>query len=207
MATSSPRAPGVDWSDAHGRLARAGEAIARLLEPDADTARRLMDERAKQLARPLARAVSRGESLDLACFSAGGEELAIETRYVIKVASLPAIEPIPWLSSVFLGVLNHQGSVLPVVDVHALLSGAASSERHEQMLVLGDGQPEFVIVITSAEEVIRIDVEEIAAPDAIEQASFVRGILAGRRLVLRGDALMRDPRLFSAGDSHATDDK
>jgi len=178
-----------------------------LLEPDADTARRLMDERAKQLARPLARAVSRGESLDLACFSAGGEELAIETRYVIKVASLPAIEPIRWLSSVFLGVLNHQGSVLPVVDVHALLSGAASSERHEQMLVLGDGQPEFAIVITSAEEVIRIDAEEIAAPDAIEQASFVRGILAGRRLVLRGDALMRDPRLFSAGDSHATDDK
>jgi chemotaxis signal transduction protein len=212
------RAQPIDWPEVHARLARTREAIDALLEPDEDRGRQLMDERARLLARP-AEIESTTDSLELAFFTASGEELAIETSYVLRVARLPPVEPIPSVPPVFLGVTNYQSIVLPVVSLAALLGGAQQQESHEHMLVLGHAQPEIVVAIASTESVVRVPVDEISAPEAWQRApnaaaddaeaslSLVRGILAGRRIVLRGDALLHDPRLFLVGDSHANDDR
>jgi chemotaxis signal transduction protein len=216
---SSPRVQGglsalraersvVDWTEIHERLVRSAEVVDRLLEPDSARAREIMDERARSLAKPLAFVAHADANRDgvheLACFSAGGEELAIETRYVLKVGELPPLEPLPWVPPLFLGVINYQGVVLPVVALHLLLARparGASTDEHDQMIVLGTTQPEIALAIQSADDVIRPRAEQIAAPDALSATDvIVRGILGGTRLVLHGDVLLRDPRLFLIGD-------
>ena len=171
--------------------------------------RRIMDERARELARPLALAAdSSSSTLELALFSAGGEDLAIETRFVIKVAPLPPVEPIPWSPPLYLGVVNYQGVVLPVVALHKLLASAPKESTNAQMLVLGNALPELAVAVDSAEGVTLASPAAIAAAAALPgEDPLVRGILGGRRIVLRGDALLGDSRLFSAGESHATDDR
>ena len=180
-----------------------------MVEDDAIVGRRIMDERARELARPLAFAPDAAASmLELALFAVGGEDLAIETRFVIKVAPLPPVEPIPWSPPLYLGVVNYQGVVLPVVALHRLLASAPKESTNAQMLVLGNAVPELAIAVDSAEGVVLASPEAIAAAAALPtEDPLVRGILGGRRIVLRGDALLADSRLSSAGESHATDDR
>ena len=171
--------------------------------------RRVMDERARLLARPLVLAhETPADSIELACFSAAGEELAIETRFVIKVAPLPPLEPSPWSSPLYLGVVNYQGIVLPAVSLQRMLVSAPKASAAEQMLVLGTGAPELAIAIDTAEGVVLASAAAITAATALpHEDPLVRGILGGRRVVLRGDTLLADSRLFSAGEPHATDDR
>jgi len=179
-----------------------------MVDDDVD-GRRIMDERARLLARPLVLAhETRADAVELACFSVGGEDLAIETRFVIKVAPLPPLEPIPWSPPLYLGVVNYQGVVLPVVALRRMLATAPKESTPEKMLVLGTGLPELAIAVDAAEGVVLASADAIAAATALPAGDpLVRGILGGRRVVLRGDALLSDSRLFSAGDSHATDDR
>jgi chemotaxis signal transduction protein len=179
-----------------------------MVEDDA-AGRRLMDQRARALARPLVLGhETPADSLELACFSLGGEELAIETRFVLKVAPLPPLEPIPWSPPHYLGVVNYQGTVLPVVALPRVLVSAPKESAPEQMLVLGRGLAELAIAIDAASDVVQVSAGAIVAPTALPaQDPLLFGILEGRRVVLRGDMLLGDSRLLSAGESHATDDR
>ncbi|HSO32886.1 MAG TPA: chemotaxis protein CheW [Labilithrix sp.] len=203
------RRTSIDWSEIREALERSRRAVERLLEPDAETGRRIMDERARSLARPVTLGDGSAEdSLELACFSAHGEELAIETRFVVRVADLPPIEPVPWASPHFLGVVNYQGTVLPVVALHRLLATAEGETAPAQMLVLGTGQPELALAIDAAEGVVRATAGTIDVATALlREDPLLQGIHGARRAILRGAALLSDPRLFSAGENHETDDR
>lgn len=178
-------------------------------EDDAVAGRRIMDARARALARPLALvADTTANTLELALFTVGGEDLAIETRFVIRVVPLPPVEPIPWALALYLGVVNYQGVVLPVVSLQHLLASAPKESTNAQMLVLGSASPELAVAVDSAEGVRLTSREAIAAATALPgEDPLVQGILEGRRVVLDGAALLADSRMFSAGESHATDDR
>lgn len=192
----------VDWVSLHARIALARAQTRALLEPDAAAERRILDERARRLARPKDAPSVQGR-LELALFSVGGEEYAIETEYVSRVAALPPFEPIPSLALPFLGVINHLGQPLPLIDLRALFpsapqAGGADDPPLAFLLVLGSGRDELGVAIAAGEEVKLLPVAEIQSerlPDGLRAVPFVRGLYQGRRLVLSGRALLEDPRL------------
>jgi|GEM_PF-3447242 len=192
----------VDWESLHARIARARVQTRALLEPDAAAERRILDERARRLARPKD-APSARERLEFALFSVGGEEYAIEAQYVSRVAPLPAFEPIPSLALPFLGVINHLGQPLPLIDIRALLASGPLERGSEVsppsfLLVLGSARDELGVAIAAGEEVCLLPLAEIQSerlPDGLRAVPFVRGLYQGRRLVLSGRALLEDPRL------------
>ena len=194
---SEPDHRELDWTELHARIARAAEATTRQLEPTAEEVRRILATRARELARVVAPPAA-GADVELAFFSSGGEQFAIDADHVVEVSTLPEIEAVPWVPAVFRGVGNYRGEVLPVVDLRVLLTGKPQTGVSKWMIVLGRTRAELALPVDVAEEVTRVPLDAIrrdALSDALASFPFLRGIHLGHRLVIDGDALLRDPRL------------
>lgn len=156
-----------------------------------DADRQILDDRARQLARPLAVALDAART-DVLFMSLGDERLAIELRYVRQIVALPEITAVPDLPPAFLGVVNLAGAILPVVDLGVLLTERRSGIGAKRMVIVGEHRPELGLAVD--------DVEQIVSEDKwqpVGDAPLVRGVLNGERLLIDGDWLLRDPRLFS----------
>lgn len=156
--------------------------------------REILDERARRLARDVAPA-GQVTTYELLFATIGDEQIAITTRDVRRVAPMPELTPVPGLPPVYLGVVNYEGDVLPVVDLLQLIGDRRAAGETPLMVVLGDVRPEIAIAVTIAEAVVRAPGWHATAGDPI-----VRGILDGRRTVLDIEALLGDPRLFHTPD-------
>lgn len=157
--------------------------------------RSLLDARAKALARPIASLSSGPEAVELLHFRVASEELAIEASAVREIARLPDITPVPGLSSVFLGVANFAGEVLPVLDVRVLTGGLPSEGPLPWLVVLGVAGPEVGLAVSAVERIAPLQ----EALDEGLASSLVRGVLDGRRLVLIAGGILADARLHVSG--------
>ncbi len=187
----------VDWDSLHERIALAKAATLALLEPDADAERRILDERARRLARPL-ELPTQLLQLEYVLFSVAGEHYAIEAKYVTRITPLPAFEPIPWLPLPFLGVINHHGQPLPLIELRALLGAPTTGDPLNFLLVLGASKDELGVAISTAEAITLLplaDVDASCLPESLRGVPFVRGLYQGVRLVLAGSALLEEQRL------------
>src|SRR5690349_2421457 len=81
----------------------------------------VLDERARELARPRAKSAGTEIVYDVVTFSLAGETYALETRFVHEVCRLGSFVQVPGASRAFLGVTVHRGEVLPIVDLRELL--------------------------------------------------------------------------------------
>jgi chemotaxis signal transduction protein len=195
-----PDAHGVDWGALHARIARAtAETYARLHPSEADE-RRILDERARKLALRI-QAPSEVDRLELALFSTGRDSYAIETQYVSRINPLPRFEPLPFAPAPFLGVVNHHGQPLPLVDLRALFGDVSEAAPLSLLLVLGGASDELGVAISMAETVTFLALSELESerlPDSLRGQAAVRGLYQGRRVVFSGKALLEDPRLSLA---------
>lgn len=163
--------------------------------------RRILGERARSLARP-ALAVADATSMEVLLLSVGGEQLAVDVRFVREVARLPELTRVPDVPAQFLGVVNFGSEVLPIVDLLALLGNRRTVDLPRWMVVIGELRAELGLAVDEAESVVRIRswVETTGTP-------LIRGVLDGHRSILAGDVLLADPRLFIFGGTHAMDNR
>ncbi|MDP2310390.1 MAG: chemotaxis protein CheW [Pseudomonadota bacterium] len=152
--------------------------------------RRIMDERARLLARPLVAAVDTAGT-EMLFFSLGDEQLAIEVRYVLAVAPLPEVTPVPDLPPGFLGVVNQDGGILPVVDLRVLTSGRPTDPGARILVIVGEHRRELGLAVWDAERIAAV-----ATAHPTQDSALIRGVLDGQRVLVDGGALLRDPRLF-----------
>ncbi|MBI2494179.1 MAG: chemotaxis protein CheW, partial [Candidatus Rokubacteria bacterium] len=86
----------------------------------ADETARILQDRARALAKPLEEPSAPGETLDLLLFGLAGERYGIDAAHVLEVVQLPELVPVPCTPPVVLGVVNHRGRVLTVLDLRRL---------------------------------------------------------------------------------------
>ena len=202
MSRRHDAAPGrIDWDEVHAQLDRAEAAARDALHPSPERARRVLDERARVLARVPARVPDASEVLEVAAFSLDDERYAVETRYVRRVARLgpAALTPIPGAPDVLAGVINSGGEILAVFDLLALVGspGAGSAER-TRVVVLGTEREELAILADRVHEVTTLRLADVLDPPAAPEAGrrrLLRGVTASAWVVLDGAALLEDPRL------------
>lgn len=158
-----------------------------------------MRDRAQALAKPLAEVRTPAEALDLLVFSLPGERYGIETAHVRGVISLRDLTPVPCTPPVILGVVNHRGRILPVLDLRGLfkLPGQGITEGGRVVAVEAGGMT-FGIFADAVAGTIRVAAHEIALPPVSLSAgrqAFIRGITGEMVAVLDLEALARDPRI------------
>jgi chemotaxis signal transduction protein len=161
-----------------------------------DDERMVLAGRAAKLARPQ-RHADEVEAVELLMLELGRESLAIEPRFVMRTSALPELTTVPGLDDVFLGVVNHGGEILPVIDLLALLGGGRTVDRPELLVVLGERRAELGLAVDEAE------MQTVPRWAESTSGSLIAATILGNRSVLSGDALLRDPRLWPSGSISA----
>lgn len=147
---------------------------------------------------------ARNPAMRLVTFGVGDSWFAADIVHVERVLRHDAVFPIPGMPAWMEGVIEHQGRVVPVVDLHRRFGLAGDAPR-------GSGR---LLLFTLGEDVMAaavdrvVDVRPVAAGELAPPPRLVRGIAGDflRGMVRQGDAmiLVLDlPRLFS-DDEQAT---
>jgi len=193
MATRLQATRTFDWHGALRQLERAHQS-----EPSRspEEVARILEERARILARP-PRAARNGESLDLLAFGVGRESYAVDIRSVVDVIRFVPPTPVPCTPPACLGLVNHKGRILPVLDLRPLFDGAEGvAPAWQQVVTIETASMFFGIAADSLAGGMRVADELAPAPAARKgAASLIRGLTAGTIAVLDLEALTRDPRV------------
>jgi purine-binding chemotaxis protein CheW len=188
---------GLDWAGIKRRLTEVNETRAASREKkDA-----ILAERAALLARPLETGTGRSaDDLRLATFALTGERYGIEAQHVMEISRLADYTPLPHAPSHLVGVTNLRGEILPVFDLRALLGlSRRALDDLSRLVVLGHARAEFGVLADSTRELVSIAPSEILPPPpSVSDAArhYMRGVTRDALVVLDGNVLLEDPRLF-----------
>lgn len=166
-------------------------------ELSAADARRILESRAKALAQPREEAAAPARTVELLTFSCAGAAYAVNASDVVEVVPLVDPTPVPGTPPAVLGVVNHRGRVLAVVDVGRLLAPAdQSASRVGLLVVVTAGEASFAIRADSVPELVTVEEQELSIGRLGEQQdSVVRSVTGAMVALLDVEALARDPRI------------
>jgi len=164
-----------------------------------ETAERILQERARLLA-IAPQEVTVQETIQVILFTMNNERFGIETKYVREVTQAGTITPIPSAPVFLCGVTNLRGEVLAVVDLFSFFDGKQRSASAElPIVVLGEQHVEFGLRVDEVEQVIQLKTDELLEPTGIASGGgrkFLKGVAGEAVLILDGDAVLADERLF-----------
>jgi len=191
--------PRIDWQEAYSRLERARQAVEAGGQRPPEEVQRILRERAEALARPPEEKALPSAPLECLVFSLGGERHGIETAQVVDVRRFAHLTRVPGTPPFVLGVMNHRGRILSVLDIQRLLGTAETTATSgSRVLTVEAGGMSFGILADAVAGSIRVGAEELAPPPAGLAgvgASVIRSVTADMVAILDLDALVRDPRM------------
>ncbi len=191
--------PAIDWQEAHARLERTRRTLEAGRDRPPEEVRRILRDRARALARPAEEASAPTEVLELLVFSVAGERYGVETTHVLEVMPLRGLTPVPCTPPFVLGVVNHRGRILPVLDLRSLFGLAAQGiPERSRVVAVEAGGLTFGIFTEAVAGTLRIRAHEVAPPPATlarDRQAFIRGVTGEMVAVLDLEALVRDPRI------------
>jgi purine-binding chemotaxis protein CheW len=161
--------------------------------------RRTLEERALRLAQPIVEQAATA-TIDVIALPVGDERYGIEMRHVLEVLRGIAITPLPGTPDIVVGIVNRRGEILPVFDLRPLFGRpAVAPEAGAAIVVLGGDRAEFGILAGAETETRAVATADIVVQSPFvggEGQAFVRGTTAEALIILDGQALMKDRRLF-----------
>lgn len=187
------------WREAYARLERNREALeaGRLLPRE--EVQRILRKRAEALARPLQERQIFAEPLDLLVFLLAGERYAVDTAHVQDVVPLREITSLPCAPSFVLGVVNHRGRILPVLDFRRLFGLAGEGVPEGARLVATEaGGMRFAIFAETVAGITRVDMSDVAPPPVSftdDQKAWLRGVTGEMVAVLDLEGMVRASRI------------
>src|SRR4051812_1942196 len=166
----------IDWEAARRRL-RSSALAADSARADAS---RILAERAAQLAQAIESEEDARTWLEVLTFQRASTRFALESRFVVEVGALGRLSRVPGAQPALLGITNLRGDLLPVFELSSLVdrSGSAGAPA-SNLIVLGEGEPEFGILVDTVDEVKRLPVAGLSdarAVGALAHPEYVRGI-------------------------------
>ena len=190
---------GIDWQEVHARVERARQALDAAETNSPEEVRRILSERARALAQPLAAPAATGKRLELLVIVLGEERYGIEIAHVEDVLPLRQLTPVPCTPPLVLGVVNHRGRVLPVLDLRRLfdLTGQGVAEA-SRVVAVEVGEMSVGLYGDGVEGIVEVGVDEVSPASTIlggDRQAFLRGVTRDMLGVLDLDALARDSRI------------
>jgi purine-binding chemotaxis protein CheW len=184
-----------------GRVRAELRAVRSQLEDGAlaeDRWRELLDSRAALLAQETTPEASRVASLHVLCFSKSGERYAIETRFVREAVRRLHVTSLPSVPGFLLGIASLRAEICPVFALQRLLGMDSEETPQGTGLLLGLTGIEFGFLVDEVQEVAEISLPDIHVIMGATPATLAlcRGVTAEGILILDGEALFADPRLF-----------
>lgn len=165
-------------------------------------ASRILEARARELARPLDQVAAPVDTLELLVFSRGSGSYAVEAGETVEVVVAGDPTPVPGTPPAVAGVVNHRGRILTVVDVARLLAGEEDAAAGGFVVAVASRQARFGIRADSVSGVVEIERGELLPPTRLgdERGGVVRALARGMAAVLDLDALAGHPGVLVRDD-------
>ncbi len=160
------------------------------------SARTVLQERARRLARPLANAGERNatdaSASPVLVVRLGDEQASIALDHIIEVYRTISLTAIPGARTPVIGVIAWRGRVLTVLDIAHSRSGPITVTDTTRVLVIGQRAAVFGIL---ADEVDDVEDQNAHKAMPVEEVSparreFVRGVTSKALVVLDAAALI-----------------
>lgn len=121
-------------------------------------------------------------------FKVGNEEYVIDIFQVQSIERMQAVTAIPNSSPALVGVTNIRGAVLPLFDLHKILTSKEVENTDNTRIILVECQGKTLgIVVDEASEVLEISQDIIQQPSfTVNEESFIKGVatLESRMLIV-----------------------
>ncbi|SNB44746.1 chemotaxis protein CheW [Geobacter sp. DSM 9736] len=188
----------IDWRAVHARLEEAAVRAGQEWLPDQEARRRILEKRARDLARPPERREPE-ETLHILDFLLGEHQYGIDIGYVREVHPLRDLVPLPCTPPFIAGIMNIRGMLLSLTDLE-IFFGISGERRREGagIIILSTGGMELGVLadrILGVRMLPRKALQEGAGSAGINSA-YIKGMTEDRTAVLDVAAILADPRLI-----------
>ncbi len=188
----------VDWEAIHRRLAIATAAVSGNVGIGEADSRRILEARARTLAKTPARP-DEGEQLEILGFSLAGETYGVETRHVREVCQLKDLTPLPCSPGFVAGIMNLRGRILAVVDLRKFFELPTKGLTElNRVIVLKGADKEYGLLADSIDGVRSVPAatlqEGLPTLTGIRER-FLKGVTGKMLAILDGDRLLSDAGL------------
>ena len=190
----------IDWNEVKQRLETARVAIERIWAPTAEETKRVLEERAKALAREPARTEVEDEWIEVMEFTLAHERYAIASEHVREVYPLEELTPLPCTPTFVLGIVNLRGEILSIIDIKEFFDLHKKGLTDlNKVIVLESEDMMFGIVadaIGGVRRILRTDIQPPLPTLTGIREDYLQGVTAERIVVLDAGKLLSDEKLI-----------
>lgn len=189
----------INWHEIYSRL-EAARVSAEITGPSADEKKRILRERAKEIAAEPPEKDSSAESIEVVEFTLSDERYAFETKHVSKVYPLCEITPLPCTPAFVYGIVYVKGEIISVIDIRKFFDlperGLSNSNK---IMILHSDDMEFGILADSITGVYSISLNKIetSLPTLTGiREEYLAGVTKEMVVILDGAKLLADRNII-----------
>jgi purine-binding chemotaxis protein CheW len=159
---------------------------------------RVLEERARQLARPLDGGAL-PETTSLLVLQVGSEQYAVDVDAVREIKPLEGVTPLPGLPSFWSGLVNLRGNLVPVLDLTTYLGLPSTRDESDEakLVFVGAEGIEVAFVVDAVREIRHTPAQDLhpSVPVEGDGVRIVQHVTKDLVSVLDLSYLLRDPAL------------
>jgi purine-binding chemotaxis protein CheW len=187
----------LDWRAAYARIERGSRVLSGARDRTQAETERILRERASRFAMPEEMPAEPADSFSAVVFTLGRERYAVDASCVTEVIPFRSPTPVPCTPAFVLGVVNHRGRVLAVLDLRVVFQLAADpAEAGGHFLVVAPRSMTFAIHAQTVIGARLIARGELTPTPPGERAAFITGVTPALTGILDLEALARSSRLL-----------
>jgi purine-binding chemotaxis protein CheW len=172
-----------------------------------DLTERILQERARLLARPPAEEIDAKDFVDVVTFHAGGEYFGVPTKMVFEIQPLRTLQwaRVPCTPAFLIGLINLRGHLYSIMDLSSFLGLGPHppSDAAHVILVRGgisdDGaEMELTLLADDMPKLQRTPLSALCTPPptvSTKLQDYTRGVSSEMLMVLDLERLLSDPRI------------
>ena len=179
----------VDWEAVHRRLDAIGHALDSSGRPAAERAQRVLEERARVLARAPAEP-GEADTIALVTFEVNGELAGVEATSVVEICRFTVVAVVPGARPPIYGVAGWRGELLTLLDLRRAPPAGSGADARQWAAVLREGAYRFGLLIDQVRGLTHMPRHALQTPGA-RAASYVRAVTRDPMVVIDAAELLR----------------
>ncbi len=150
------------------------------LSEDRETLKKRADEFSRLISEPEAA----GESMSAVMFKIGGEDYAMNVKYILQTQKLKYIARVPSAQLFIAGVMNLGGTIMPVIDMSLLIGVKSNIRRENPVLIVDINKNKMGALVDEIKDVVVIPLNDVKPP--------LESISEDKRKCIYGETIIND---------------
>jgi len=130
-----------------------------------------------------------GDDVQLVTFKVGGQDFAFNIFQVERILRYEAPAPLPKAPEFLEGVLQYQGTAVPLIDLRKRLGTASPLREDTRTVILEFDGGKIGIIVDAVTEVLQLAAQAVTAPPGIVKglaAEYISGLVVqnGRTIIV-----------------------